>query len=175
MGKCSALTTVKLTDFRKLPHNVRNFIAEQGAAILATNSKISHLDLESFSWRSDKGEGTVVLSALANSNSLPTLTHLKVSTNESWFSKGKETNVDLLCDAIRAMTSLEYLDLGCNIFSTEGSDKVFNAIKANRELNPNLVDIDLFEAGGSGNFYFSSSSRECIEAMIAQGLTIAVT
>ena len=83
----------------------------------------------------DEGEGAVVLSALASSNSLPTITHFRCGDNRSWFDEGKESNAELLSDAIRAMTNLKYLDLYESLLSTEALDKVVSAIVANQEQN----------------------------------------
>ena len=77
----------------------------------------------------------MVLSALASSSSLPTVTHFRCSWNNTWFSEGKESNVELLCDAIRAMKNLKYLNLYWSYFSTEVCDKVIHAIVANQEQN----------------------------------------
>ena len=117
-----------------------------------------------------------MLSALASSNSLPTITHFRCGYNWSWFSEGKESNVELLSDAIRAMTNLKYLNLSFSNFSTEAMcDKVVSAIVANQE-HPNLVDINLAFAGGhTNNEDFSSSAKEHIAALTAKGLTIAQT
>ena len=117
----------------------------------------------------------MVLSALASSNSLPTITHFRCDPNKFWFSEGKESNVELLSNAIRAMKNLTYLNLFDSRFSTEAADKVFSAIVANAEQNPDLVDINLFEAGGYDNKKFSSSAKEHIAALTAKGLTIAQT
>ena len=72
------------------------YLSQQCASILATNSQIHHFDIYDFSSDMDKGEGAVVLSALASSNSLPTITHFRCSYNQSWWSVGKESNMDLL-------------------------------------------------------------------------------
>ena len=70
----------------------------------------------------------MVPSALASSNSLPTITQFRCD-NTSWWSKGKKSNVELLSDAIRAMTNLKYLDLSRSKFSTEAMcDKVMSTI-----------------------------------------------
>ena len=116
-----------------LPDNVRMSLAQQAANLLTTNSTITHLDFNEFSRSKDAGEGGVIVSALASSNSLPTITHFRCGGNESWFSEGKESNVDLLCDVIRAMTSLKYLNLSSSYFSTEAFDKVVSAIVVNQE------------------------------------------
>ena len=113
---CQAVTTLKLTRLSELNEDVRNFITKQAEFILTTNSKINYLDLDRFSDENDQGEGAVVLSALASSSSLPTVTHFRCSWNNTWFSEGKESNVELLCDAIRAMTSLKYLNLSSSAF-----------------------------------------------------------
>ena len=98
---------------------------------MSANSQITHLDLERFSFDKDKGEGAVVLSALASSSSLLTITHFRCSYNYSWFKKGKESNVELLCDAIRAMKNLTYLNFSTSQFSTEAFDKVMGSIVEN--------------------------------------------
>lgn len=130
-----------------LPDNLRMIFAEQAAYILSVNSSIEYLDFDmfnGFSKNKDKGEGAVVVSALSKSKSLFTITHFRCSKNASWFSvvlqddeseiedvEGKESNVELLCDAIRVMSSLKYLNLARCFFSTEHSDKVLSAILAN--------------------------------------------
>ena len=105
------------------------------AAMLTTNSHITHLDLEDFSFHYDQGEGAVVLSALASSESLPTITHFRCGRNSSWWSEGKESNVELLCNAIRAMTDLKYLDLywSYNFSNEVNCEEVVNAIVDNAE------------------------------------------
>ena len=117
----------------------------------------------------------MIVSALASSNSLPTITHFRCDNNKEWFYEGKESNIELLCDAIRAMTSITYLNLSEIWFSTEACDKVVSAIVANQEHNPNLRDINLYDAGGDDNSNFSSSAKEHIAALKAKGLTIAET
>ena len=111
LSKCIALKTLRVTNMFKLDQNVRDHLSQQVATILATNSQISHIDLHQYTKERDQGEGAVILSALASSNSLTSMTHFKCSANPSWWSEGKESNVELLCDAIRAMTSLKYVDL----------------------------------------------------------------
>ena len=86
------------------------------APILATSTLNTNLDLHWLSWASDKGEDAVVLSALASSNSLSTITHFRCSHNESWFSEDREGNVELISDAIRAMTNLKYFSLETSQF-----------------------------------------------------------
>ena len=73
------------------------------------------------------------------------------------------------------MTNLNYLNLYYSNFSTEVFDKVVSAIVANQEQNSNLVDINLYFAGGDDNWKFSSSAKEHIAALTAKGLTIAET
>ena len=63
-----------------------------------------------------------MLSALARSSSLPTITHLVCSRNYSWFYKGKESNVELFSDAIRAMKNLKHLHLNSGYFETWAFD-----------------------------------------------------
>ena len=116
-----------------LNENMRNFFAQKAEFLLTTNSQIEKLDFSYFSGNQDKGEGAVVLSALANSNSLPSITYIKCSQNESWWSEGKESNVELLSNAIRAMTNLKYLDLYFSCFSSEAFTEIMNAIVANQE------------------------------------------
>ena len=101
-----------------LPANVRMCLAQQAASLLATNSTINNLDFYMFSSKySDAGEGGVIVSALASSNSLPTITHFTCGGNGPWFGgEGKEGNVDHLSDAIRAMTSLKYLNVSFSYF-----------------------------------------------------------
>ena len=112
LSKCIALIDLRLTNMFKLDQNVRDHLSQQVATILATNSQISHIDLHQYTKERDQGEGAVILSALASSNTLTSMTHFsRCSANPSWWSEGKESNVELLCDAIRAMTSLEFLDL----------------------------------------------------------------
>lgn len=94
----------------------------------------------------------MILSALASSGSLSTITHFRCGRNQSWFTEGKESNVNLLCDAIRAMTSLEYLDLNSSnyersskIYTEAMLDQIVNAIVANKEKNSSLVAVNLFK------------------------------
>ena len=117
----------------------------------------------------------MVLSALASSNSLPTITHIRCGGNRSWFSQGKESNMELFIDAIRAMKNLRYLDLSDSNFSTEVCDKVISAIVEIQEQNNNLSDIHLFSIGSQFDLNFSSSTKEHVAALRAKGLTIAQT
>ena len=120
----------------------------------------------------------MLLSGLASSNSLPTITHFICSRNYSWFSTGKESNVEQLSDAIRAMTNLKFLDLTAANFSTEAFDKVISAISANVEQGQHFEDLSLYDAGVGGyinNKNFSSSAKEHITALRAKGLCIAET
>ena len=117
---------------------MRKFFAQQMALILTKNSQITHLDLDCFSEDNDEGEGAVVLLALVSSNSLSTITHFRCGQNISWWDEGKENNVELLSNAIIAMTSLKYLNLFNSNFPTEQCDKVVSAIVENQERNPNL-------------------------------------
>lgn len=108
-------------------------IAEQAASMLTTNTTISQLDLNYFSGMFDRGEGAVLLAGLSGSPSLPTITHFRCGLNDGWFKDDKESsNGELLCNSIRAMTSLKYLNVAGSMFSTEATcDKVLSAIMAN--------------------------------------------
>ena len=78
-----------------------------------------------------------MLSALASSNSLPTISHFRCRHNQSWFSEGKESNVELLSDAIRAMTNLRYLNLEHMALETEEMcDLIVNAIVESQKQDP---------------------------------------
>ena len=117
-----------------LPEDVRMHHSEQFASFLTTSSNIKHLDLLGFSQWNDKGEGALVLSALTSSYSLTKITHFSCGYNSSWFSWKKKGNAELLCEAIRAMTSLKYLNLYASKFSTKNMYvKVCSAILANQE------------------------------------------
>ena len=78
--------------------------------ILATDT-LRNVNFTYFSGSKDAGEGALLLSALLCSPSLPSITKFSCGYNNSWFSEGKENNVELLCQAIRSMKSLEYLNL----------------------------------------------------------------
>lgn len=160
----------------KLSDDMRMYLAEKAASILVASSTIIHSDFVNFSEYKDQGEGAVVLWALANSNSLPKMTRFRCTRNFSWFSDGKESNIVLLSDAIRAMTSLEYLNLaGSWFYSQAMCDKVVNAIVANQDQNPNLKDINLYWIGGPNNHRLSFTSIQLIEALKVKGLNIAQT
>ena len=152
------------------------------STFLSKSYQIKQLDLKYFSGNEDEGEGEIILLALASSNSLPTISHFVCGRNSPWFSnESKERSVELLCDAIRAMTNLQYLDLSYCRFETENKcDQVVSAIIANKEQNPSLADINLFCVGAKDhndeqNSNFSSSAKEHIAALKAKGLTIAET
>ena len=117
-----------------LPKNVRNCFFQLAIFTLATSSQIKYLDFQLYNCDKDEGEGAVILSALARSNSLPTISQFRCSRNHSWWSEGKESNVELLSDAIRAMKNLKYLNLYLSVFSTAAiCDQVVSAIVANQE------------------------------------------
>ena len=118
----------------KMPGDVRTGLSKFAASILSTNSQITHLDLNEFSVGNDKGEGAVVLSALASSNSLSTITHFRCSANPSWWAEEgesipvgnyvdnkytvKQSNVDLLSNIVRAMKALKYFNFAFSRFRT---------------------------------------------------------
>ena len=74
-----------------------------------------------------------MLQALTSSSSLPTITHCLLGGSPSWWSEGKDRNIELLSDAIRAMRSLKYLNFYGSEFSTDVFDKVLSAIEENYE------------------------------------------
>ena len=157
-----------MTGLLALNEIVRMNLSQLRASILTTSSQITHLVLDNFRLSEDKAEGAEVLSALVSSTSLPTITHFRCHELFTWFSEGKESNVELLSDAIRAMTNLKYLNLSKSNFSTEAMcDKVSSAIVENQESNRNLLDINFFEAG------YSATTEEHIAALTAKGLTVA--
>ena len=158
-----------------LPEDVLLFMAEQGSEILLSNYHINHLDLNQFSNKNDRGEGAMMLSALVSSSSLSSITHFRCSNNKPWWSEGNESNVEKLCDAIKEMTNLRYLNLENSLFATEAMcDQVMSAIVANQKKNPSLTDINLDYAGGfEKNSTFTSFSKEHVAALRAKGVTIA--
>ena len=140
----------------EVPAPVRKQLAETAACILSTNHHLKTVDFYAFSWKSDSGEGAVVLSALARSPSLASITHFKVCDNYSWFrGEDSESNMEHLCAAITKMTSLNYLNLCFSYFNTEQCEQMINCIVANHQANPSLKDINLCYAGGDDNENFS--------------------
>lgn len=95
--------------------------------------------------------------------------------NPSWFSKDKESNLELLCDIITRMTNLRYLNLLYCRLGTEASEKIMAAIVANQNQNQNLANIDLYDAGGKDNKHFSASTKDKIATLRAKGICIAET
>lgn len=59
-------------------------------------------------------------------------------------------NHELLCGAIRDMTSLKYL----NLSGMTLSDSVVSIIVANQEQNPSLTDINLWVGGEDYDYRF---------------------
>ena len=134
LSKCQALTKLEMSDMFELNDHMRMFFAQQIAPILTKNSQITYLDLKEFSEGNDKGEGAVVLSALASSNSLSTITHFRCSANPSWWAEEgesipvgnyvdnkytvKQSNVDLLSNIVRAMKALKYFNFAFSRFRT---------------------------------------------------------
>ena len=91
----------------------------------------------------------MILSALAKSPSLRKITHFSCSVNDSWFLEGKESNCELLCQAIRGMTSLQDLNLRYIQLSSESmAEQVVSAIVDNEHANKALTNINLIGAGG---------------------------
>ena len=81
-------------------------------SILAITDTLRRLNFYEFSSHKDAGEGAVILSAIARSPSLPTITYFSCYGNPSWFEgEGKENNAVLLSEVIRGMTSLNDLNL----------------------------------------------------------------
>ena len=128
-----------------------------------------------FSFNSDSGEGKIILDALsANIKQLaPSLTHFNCVANESWF-KEKESNLDALCEAIRAMTKARSLLLGGNNFkSANECDKLVEAVAANRDVNDSLIDVEMSDLGGHNNKLFSEAAKAHIQALRVKGVTVA--
>ncbi len=92
----------------------------------------------------------MILSALASSPSLNKITHFSCMWNYSWFLEGKESNCELLCQAIRGMKSLTHLNLMfIELSSEEMCDQVVSAIVAQSQIrNSRLTHINLDGAGG---------------------------
>jgi len=135
---------------------VRKQLAETAASILTTNQNLKTLEFDEFTWDLDEGEGAVVMSALARSPSLASITHFRVGSNESWFSEeDSESNMKHLCAAITKMTSLNYLNLNDSHFNRKQCEQILNCIVANHQANPSLKDINLYWAGDKDNMNFS--------------------
>ena len=110
--KCVSLRSLRLSEMYELPKPVLMSLAVFAESIVATTDTLRILDFKTFSYSKDAGEGAVVLSAIARSPSLPSITHFNCGGNSSWFEgKGKESNAVLLSEAIRGMKRLQDLDL----------------------------------------------------------------
>mgnify|MGYP000583001989 CR=1 FL=1 len=115
----------------------------------------------------------MILSALASSPSLSKITQFSCERNMSWFSEGKESNCELLCQAIRGMKSLTHLNLECIELSSEKCEQVVSAIVAQSQIpNSRLTHIDLRYAGGYNNENFSASAKQHIADLKAKGIEI---
>ena len=117
----------------------------------------------------------MILSALASSPSLNKITQFSCDLNYSWFSEGKESNCELLCQAIRGMKSLTHLNLaGIDLKSEEMCDQVVSAIVALSQIrNSRLTHIDLYYAGVNYNRNFSASAKQQIADLEAKGIEIS--
>ena len=105
-------------------------MAQQVAKNLTLSTGITNFNLQNFSDRKDQGEGKIVLEGLSNSTSLSHISHLNISKNQSWFAESE--SVDLLCDSLKRMSSLEYCNLFSSFFTAVACDKVLSAIVENR-------------------------------------------
>ena len=116
----------------------------------------------------------MILSALASSPSLSKITQFSCERNMSWFSEGKESNCELLCQAIRGMKSLTHLNLCLIKLSSESMcEQVVSAIVAQSQIpNSRLTHIDLRYAGGYNNENFSASAKQHIADLKAKGIEI---
>ena len=112
----------------------------------------------------------MILSALARSPSLSKITHFSCESNPSWFSKGKESNCELLCLVIRGMKSLTHLNLYWIELSSEMCEQVVSAIVAQSQIpNSRLTHIDLYAAGMTR---CSASAKQDIADLKARGIEI---
>ena len=116
----------------------------------------------------------MILSALAKSPSLSKITHFSCADNDSWFLEGKESNCELLCQAIRGMKSLTHLNLKWIRLSSESMcEQAVSAIVAQSQIpNSRLTHINLKTAGGEDNENFSASAKQQIADLKAKGIEI---
>lgn len=85
----------------KLHAKTRMALAEQVASVLTQSTVLQTVNLNTFSYFSDEGEGEVILEALNNCASLPQLKSLDCSQNATWFSDAKMNlqNMDFEVDS----------------------------------------------------------------------------
>lgn len=132
-SKCSSLTALSCTWMRNLHQDNRKAIAQLVATVLAQSPVLKTVDFGNFSDDHGVDEGEVILSALSNSPSLPHLTSFNCSYNRSWFSEGKENNVELLTHALRNMTAVKKLDFMVIMLpSFSACDMLMESLVANR-------------------------------------------
>ena len=95
-SKCKDLTTLKMTDLYYLPKHVRLALCDAALPLVAGSPKMTHLDLCYMTEMYDGGESEKLLTALAQSANLASITHFRCNWNGSWFDETKESNAELL-------------------------------------------------------------------------------
>ena len=71
--------------------------------------------------------GELILEALLSSN-IESITELNLSSNDSWFMKGRQGNIDLLTELITKEAGLQHLNLGGNRFSSNATLAILTSI-----------------------------------------------
>ena len=166
-NKCLSLRSLKLSYMHNLPAEVKMQLAGFAETIQATET-LRKVNFSMFSYVKDAGEGAVLLTTLACSPSLPSITHFNCRWNSSWFSEEKKNNTALLSQVIKGMTSVQNLNMECIWLSTEEMcDQVISAIVACQQANPDLKTINLINTG-----VFSDSAKAQVADLKAKGVEI---
>ena len=109
-SKCINLSALTVKKMDEANDDTRLPLARLIATVLTQSTTLETVNFYHFSEYKDAGEGEVILTALKNSPCLPQIKTFRCSWNLSWFSEGKESNVELLTQALRNMTAVETIN-----------------------------------------------------------------
>ena len=112
-------------------------LAKEVATLLTHSTNLQTVSLDGFCAYKYAEAGEIILSALSSCTCLPKLTIFDCGNNNSWF-QGKESNAEILIDAIRSMTAVEEIDVHDIELSTDDCDKLMKTLVANKAQNYNL-------------------------------------
>ena len=130
-SKCNSLTALsvhKMAD--NTAHETRETMTNFMVTVLAQCSTLQKFEVDNFPEYSDTNESKKILSALSNSPCLPRLTHFSCLGNKSWFSKEKESKIELLSLALSKMTALESIRINVRII-----ENFMKSLDANHAAN----------------------------------------
>ena len=106
------------------------------------NPPIQVLNMESFSLNRDYNEniGELILEALLTSN-IDSIINLNLRNNNSWFKH--PSNVDLLAEVITKQSGIKHINLACNNFSSDATQKILTRIADHPSTPSKLSTLDL--------------------------------